>query len=136
VLVAGLYVPKEGVFLGSIPHGKDAQSNSAQANFDGRARMQAPIFWSKVKDREFGPSTTKWHAEDMALFMYESEKKPSGTQYPPGSQMFVWGQYNSADKGGAKPPCMRNKPTKDEKDAWIKPSCSEVLRELGINSCF
>jgi hypothetical protein len=133
ILVAGLYVPGEGVFMGSIPHGKDAQSISAQANLDGRARTQAPIFWSKVKDREFGPGTTKWHAEDMAILMYESERRPSGTTYPSGSQMFIWGQYFTGDRIGPKAPCRRDRPTQHENNAWISPSCSDVMQKLGIS---
>jgi hypothetical protein len=136
VLVAGLWVPKEGVFMGSIPHGMVNDQMSAQVRFDGRATLLAPILWSQVKGRKFGPATTKWHAEDMAMFVYESERRPSGTKYPDGSKMFVWGQYNSADKGGAKPPCRRNKSTQNPKDAWINPSCAQVLQGLGIYSCY
>jgi hypothetical protein len=137
VLVAGLWVPKEGVFMGSIPHGVVPGSGyTAQALFDSRATKSAPILWSVVSERTYGPSTTKWHAEDMAMLVYESERRPTGTKYPPGSRMFVWGQYNSADKGGVKPPCRRDGPTNDEEAAWINPSCSDVLRKLGIYDCY
>ncbi|KAI8930527.1 hypothetical protein NX059_012127 [Plenodomus lindquistii] len=65
-LVAALWVPGVGVYLGSIPHGTEPTGITVQAAFDGRLRTQAPVLWGQVKDRTY-QGTSKWHAEDMAM---------------------------------------------------------------------
>jgi hypothetical protein len=130
VLVAALWVPGVGVYLGSIPHGKMRNSGdmSAQVGFDGMLRGQAPILWEQVRDRT-AVNTSKYHAEDMAMYMYEKLEKPRGPGYPPNSYMIVYGQYDKNDKVGPKPPCTG--PTSPGSDG-INPSCKTTLRNLGI----
>jgi hypothetical protein len=128
VLVAALWVPGAGVYLGSIPHGTDGGSASVQAVMDGKIRTQAPILWQQVKDRTY-ENTSKWHAEDMAMYVYEREERPTGTRYPANSYIMTWGQYDGRSKSGPAPPCQGIRNGKG-----IEPSCAEVLRNLRISS--
>jgi hypothetical protein len=127
VMVAGLWVPGKGIYLGSVPHGNLISGLSAQAVFDSRLRAEAPILWEKVKSRTVRGGRSKWHAEDMAMYVYEREEKPTGERHPVGSYMFVWRQYNRADPRGPKPPCS-TRPGRD----GITPNCHKVLQDLRI----
>jgi hypothetical protein len=129
VLVAALWVPGAGVYLGSIPHGTNGANNAeVQVLMDGRIRAEAPILWQQVKTRTY-KNTSKWHAEDMAMYVYEREERPTGTQYPANSYIMTWGQYDGRDKSGPKPPCD----LKANGDG-IDPPCDRVLRNLRISS--
>ncbi|KAF2818933.1 hypothetical protein CC86DRAFT_388621 [Ophiobolus disseminans] len=130
ILVAALWVPRVGVYLGTVPHGTPSGSSmSTQVQMDSRIRTQAPLLWRQVKDRAY-KDTSKWHAEDMAMLEYEKEEKPTGTTYP-SSYMITYGQYSKNDKAGPKPPCQGvNRDT----GKGINPSCSTVLQNLGITN--
>jgi hypothetical protein len=131
VLVAALWVQGAGVYMGSIPHGTPVGSSSisVQVAFDGMLRSQAPVLWEQVKLRQY-QNTSKWHAEDMAMYVFERERRPTGPKYPANSYMVVYGQYDGRDKAGPKPPCRGM----NDKGDGIQPSCAQVLRALGITS--
>ncbi|KAH7396095.1 hypothetical protein BKA66DRAFT_596608 [Pyrenochaeta sp. MPI-SDFR-AT-0127] len=127
-IVAALWVRGKGVYLGSVPRGQNGQF-SAQAALDSLLRSQAPILWSVVNERKILAGRNKWHAEDMAMYVYEREEKPQGPGYPPNSYMVVYGQYDKQDKAGPKDPCGSSGDS-----AKIRPSCSDVLHALHIES--
>ncbi|KAF2820795.1 hypothetical protein CC86DRAFT_427631 [Ophiobolus disseminans] len=127
ILVAALWVPRVGVYLGTVPHGTPSGSSmSAQVQMDSRIRTQAPLLWRQTEHRTY-KDTSKWHAEDMAMFVYEREEKPTGTKYPT-SYMVVYGQYEQGDKVGPKPPCRGV----NQAGKGIDPACRDVLKELGV----
>ncbi|KAF2828287.1 hypothetical protein CC86DRAFT_405290 [Ophiobolus disseminans] len=71
ILVAALWVPGVGLYLGSIPHGDYPGSTmTAQARMDSLIRAEAPLLWQQVQHRT-SKGTPKWHAEDTAMLMYE-----------------------------------------------------------------
>jgi hypothetical protein len=125
-IVAALWVRGVGMYLGSIPHGQTG-TMPVQAQMNGMIRTQAPVLWSKVQSRVPKRGSIKWHAEDMAMYVYEKEERPTGPLYPPHSYMFAYGQYNGADRVGTKPPCGAA-----GRGAKIEPSCAEVLGKLSL----
>ena len=131
LLVAALWIPGTGVYLGSQVRGTSTLERiSAQARFDNILLNQAKVAWfsGKLKDRE-NHTVTKWHAEDVAMWMFEKEEKPEGPKYPSGSYMVIYGQYNNNDGLGFKKPCG-TRGTQDSSS--ITPGCYTVLKELGI----
>jgi hypothetical protein len=128
VLVAALWVTGVGVYLGSVPHGTMLYSSmTAQVGFHSMLRGQAPLLYRRVKDRT-AVETSIYHAEDMAMYMYEKREKPKGPSYP-NSYMFAWGQYEKGGTVGRKEPCTRlTKPG----GKGINPSCRTTVRDIGI----
>jgi hypothetical protein len=124
-MVAALYVPGTGVYLGSIPHdgGQDAFAQNAPSN--------APRLWSLIKTRKFSEDATgnesKYHAEDMAMFWYEDRQQPQVIQgdYPEFSYISVYGKKPNNDKAEFQDPCSGPR-------ARIRPDCLRVLRDLDI----
>lgn len=130
VIVAALWVQKVGVYLATQPHGTLSGGRfTAQAAFDGMCKASAPVLWHQVADRT-KTGNTKWHAEDAAMYFYESEQHPSGLKYP-SSLMVTFGRYDTTVKQpGFVPPC--GGPSSES--GKLNPSCKKVLSELGIST--
>jgi hypothetical protein len=129
ILVAALWVQGSGVYLGSVPHGKSGDTD-VQVLFDSMLRTQTRLLWQRVKDRIY-KNTVKWHAEDMAMYVYEREERPGGPKYPPNSYMLVFGQYNSQSGAAMRPPCRAEE---NSPKGGITPTCKTVIEDLGIYS--
>jgi hypothetical protein len=70
----------------------------------------------------------------MAMYVYEREERPKGPKYPPGSYMFVYGQYEAKRTAGCpKDPCVAQA---CNRGGGITPTCSKVLGDLGIYTVF
>jgi hypothetical protein len=119
MLVACLYVPRKGYFLGTNPG----------ADGFGRVNGGAPAWWEQVKDRQVTTvGRSKWHAEDVAMVEYEKSlttKLAAGDAYPAGSIMAVYGHYMGETPGpnapGRKSVCGQGN------GATMNPSCYTVL---------
>lgn len=117
-LMAALYVPKQGVYLCSVPDrpGIDKLKSTGST--------EAPAWWSQIQGRQ----PLVFHAEDCAAYLYESALKTKlapGARYPTGSCISVYGtvEKKTADwvnlcSGGGKRP--------------IDPSCTTVFKDLGV----
>ncbi|KAF1957396.1 hypothetical protein CC80DRAFT_43823 [Byssothecium circinans] len=128
-MVAVLWVQGKGAYGGSSPRGK-VGTNFVQDLMDMWLPAKAKVRWKVAKDREkVGNTSTKWHAEDMAMYMYEREERPLGDKYPLNSYMAVYGQYHNRDRAEVKAPCGGY-----ETGAKVYPSCTYVLSKLGIHS--
>jgi hypothetical protein len=69
-----------------------------------------------------------WHAEDMAMFAYESKRKhshPLNRSYPDGSYIATYGRRFVLDPIGFKAPCSGL-------ETRINPNCLIVLNALDI----
>ena len=134
LIVAALWVPSVGVYLGTQPRGMLPPEKiiSAQAGLDSRLKSEAPVLWRVVSGRTY-TGNTKWHAEDTAMWVYEKEKKPQGSTYPARSYMYAHGQYSLVDKASHKSPCGEFENENARSRVSIKPSCYKTLGELGVD---
>ena len=78
LMIAALWVPREGVWLGSVVQGP------GNAEFRRKAPILAPRLWKEVKDRKFTGSSLSshpamYHAEDAAMFWHESNASTGET---------------------------------------------------------
>jgi hypothetical protein len=113
-IVAALFVPNKGVYLGTVPHGKGVD------RVETFAPKNAKRLWEVLGDRN-----SKFHAEDTAMLHAIENKAHNGdSKFPAGSSMATWGKF-------------KNKP-KDEQVAAcgaipvIDPSCQTTLRVMGV----
>lgn len=129
-LVAALYVPTIGVFVGSIPRSKGTASK-----LFGMAEKYPD--YSKLLSYRLGGASPdqmdyeKFHAEDMAISnaiskMAETMDAEEIEGMLKNSKIAIWGKYSKSDKEGHKSPCGTTG------DSKMNPSCLTVLRELGI----
>jgi hypothetical protein len=124
-IVAALYIPGRGVYLGSIPH------NGGQTAFAQNAPAAAPRLWRQIALREFTEDATgnesKYHAEDMAMYWFEDRQQPQvfTGSYPPFSYMAVYGKKPTDDRAKPQDPCSG--PYRR-----INPDCLATLRVLDI----
>jgi hypothetical protein len=113
-IVAALFVPNKGVYLGTVPHGKGVYW------VETFAPENAKRLWEVLGDRNH-----KYHAEDTAmLHAIENKAHDGDSKFPAGSAMATWGKF-------------KNKP-KDEQVAAcgaipvVDPSCQTTLRVMGV----
>jgi hypothetical protein len=124
-MVAALFVPERGVYLGSIPH------DGGQAAFAQDAPNHAPGLWGRIEGREYTRDATgnesKYHAEDMAMFWYEDRQQPQVIRgrYPEFSYMVVYGKKPNDRRADYQDPC-------GGPYARIRPNCMAVLRDLNV----
>ena len=129
-LVAALWVPRNGVYLGSIPHARPGafeDDEHVEIAFESLADNLAPVMWRHAESRSTGAdqrSETRFHAEHMALLTYEMKAKPKD-RYPNDCFIAVYGQYSRFDNLGPKRPCQSGN---------YAPSCSILLRALDIDT--
>ena len=131
-LVAALYVPSEGIWLGSIPHGNGPGGVSAQDYFATRCLVDAPRLWREIRGRtRVGAYTgSLWHAEDAALLYFEETRGIGRIRgdYPDFSFIAVYGQRFDNDPVGFQDLCVRNL----GRAGGVEPDCFDVARELDI----
>lgn len=138
-MLAALWVPSVGVYFGTVPRGRvEIQGQRGEMReelyedmttwFRRSAPENAPIMWESVKGREVKEKGASiWHAEDMAMYGYESSENAQDYK---GTYLSVFGKYNSADTAGFKKPCGSSGSGK------IEPGCFQVLKDLEIGNKF
>lgn len=129
-LVAALYIPKLGVFAGSIPR----SAKTAVKLFE---MAQKYPDYSKVLNQRLGGASPdqmnnpedQFHAEDMVIGRAISKMAEKNMDIEEGlmtSKITIWGVYGKGGKEGNKPPCGTTG------DSKINPSCLLTLQILGI----
>jgi hypothetical protein len=126
-LVAALWIPERGVYLGSIPH------DGGQTAFSQNAPTSAPRLWGLIEDRtrDFRGGATGsesiYHAEDMAMYWFEDRQQPQVItgHYPEFSFMAVYGKKATDAQLSNQQPCTGIY-------ARIIPNCRSVLNILDI----
>lgn len=126
-LVAALWIPGRGVYLGSIPH------NGGQTAFSENAPVNAPRLWGLIDDRTHNfdggaiGSESIYHAEDMAMYWFEDRQQPQVITgpYPEFSYMAVYGKKATDSRPQDQQPCTGVY-------ARIIPNCRRVLNALDI----
>jgi hypothetical protein len=125
--VAALWIRGNGVYLGSIPHG------GGQQVFRLQLPEAAPKLFAKISQRQrtvFAPRPdyALYHAEDMAMFEFESNRDAAEKDqpYPDGAYMAAYGRAY-----GTQPPAFRQPCTGP--DESIIPACRWTLDALGID---
>lgn len=119
-VVAALFVPNQGVFLGTVPHepGDDKVRTFAPTH--------APVLWEILKDRTTKTKTV-FHAEDMAmLYAIESLAVDGNSKFPAGSMMATWGNVYKMQFDAKMPACGSTGQAK------IDPSCHKTLEDMEI----
>lgn len=122
-VVAALFVPGQGVFLGTPAHG------AGPAKVESFAEANAPFYWvdAKVKDRTV-TGGAKYHAEDIAmLYAIEANAAKGDAEFPKGSKIATWGKVNSMPRDDKMKPCSQSK---------INPTCTKVIKDMGIVSAY
>jgi hypothetical protein len=119
-LVAALWVQGEGVWFGSTVQGAGRYSLS------NLAETYAPRLWEEIKDRGFTPyakpDSALYHAEDAALFWYESRQMQGSrpNPYPWGpTQMYVHGFRFKDGPVGKQEPCSGQFTSIDPNCLWV-----------------
>jgi hypothetical protein len=125
-LVACVFIPGKGFFLGTAPGTKGFHYEPAQA----------PAWWGKVSGRKILiPGRARWHAEDVAMYMFEKSlttKLAVTATYPQNSFMVVWGHFGPlGNQLGDTVPAQKSV-CGQSGTATIDPSCADVLLALGI----
>jgi hypothetical protein len=125
MIVAALWVPGQGVYLGSIPQ------DGGQIAFAQEAPTNAPRLWDAVRGRKYtadaAGSESMFHAEDMAMFWFEDRQQPQRIldSYPQFSFIAVYGKKPNNAKASIQDPCSG--PARK-----INPDCLQVLRQLDV----
>lgn len=124
-LVAALYVPDEGVYLGTIPHG------------DGMSKMKAecpntaPVLWELLGDRTLNDKTKSpslYHAEDAAMwYAYKKRAVASSKRFPAGSMMLTYGNIGGGGQATKVPACNENSKSN------IDPHCQQTMKSMNIS---
>jgi hypothetical protein len=129
-LVSALWVVGDGVWLGSIPHGRDRNTgNGGQRGFgvalsaSGQPRLFAAI-GHRILVHD---GTTLWHAEDVAMLEYENARRDvrPADRYPRLTYITTYGQRFTESRPQFEPPCSGT-------SAKINPTCNTALRQLGV----
>ncbi|KAJ4347686.1 hypothetical protein N0V95_005184 [Ascochyta clinopodiicola] len=117
-IVAALFVPGQGVFLGTVPHGVGVD------NVKKFGPTKAPELW-KVLGGRTSTTSTLYHAEDMAmLHAIESGGQDGNTKFPAGSKMATWGKLTGMPKDNKIAACGA-RPN-------IDPSCRSTLVKMKV----
>jgi hypothetical protein len=133
LIVASLYVPSKGFFLGSQPH------TGTFVSVHVPVMTQAPNWWSIVRHRDH----LYLHAEDTAMYWFERNQTTelvAGMEYPKGSYMAVYGHFGEHGMPGSAhyrrgdEAASEQNPCGSSGNAGIDPSCFDTLRTLGIKN--
>jgi hypothetical protein len=122
-IVAAVWEPGAGVWFGSTVQGAGHETMKAKCpNF-------APHLWIILRNRAYAPnvppgSTALFHAEDAALFWYESTQQQGArlNPYPLGTGMYVYGFRFRNEAVGRREPY-------GGPDAKIIPTCLTVVKD-------
>jgi hypothetical protein len=121
-VVAAVWEPGVGVWFGSTVQG------AGHDTMKSKCPSLAPRLWTILRTREYAPnvpqgSTALFHAEDAALFWYESGQQQVArpNPYPFGTGMYVYGFRFPNEVVGRREPCSGP-------DAKIIPSCLTVVK--------
>jgi hypothetical protein len=118
-VVAALFVPHQGVFIGTVPHGLGV------FKVQKSAPVSAPQLWKILKTRT-SKTETLYHAEDMAmLYAIESKAVDGNGKFPAGSRIAAWGKVNNMPKDKEMAPC--------DLGSSIVPNCRSTVRDMGIS---
>lgn len=123
LLMAALWIRGDGIFFGSVPH------DGGQTEFHISAEVRAPRLWKEVKSRSRvnrNDGGLLWHAEDMAMYVFESMRAPILGYYPDGAFLALYGRLERDGRLGTQAPCSGD-------SAKIFPSCLMVLNKLDVN---
>jgi hypothetical protein len=122
-VVAAVWEPGVGVWFGSTVQG--AGHNTIKA----KCPTLAPRLWNEIGTRDYAlgvrpGSTALFHAEDAALFWYESKQQQGArpNPYPWGTGMYIHGFRFLGEQVGRREPCSGP-------DAKIKPTCLTVVKD-------
>ncbi|KAJ8116086.1 hypothetical protein OPT61_g2414 [Boeremia exigua] len=122
LVVAALFVPEQGVFIGSPAHG------SGPAKVESFAKASAKFLWKKLETRQWNGIGSKYHAEDIAmLYAIEIGAVSGDTVFPAGSKIAAWGKVGSMVRDDKMKPCTQGN---------ISPGCSATIRDMGIGSAY
>lgn len=117
-IVAALFVPRQGVFLGTVPHGVGVDKVKEFGP------TKAPELWKEI-GRRTSTTSTFYHAEDMAmLHAIESGGQDGNTKFPAGSKMATWGKLAGMPKDNKIAACGA-RPN-------INPSCRSTLEKMKV----
>jgi hypothetical protein len=121
-VLAAVWVPGEGVWFGSTVQG------AGHNTFKAQAQTLAPELARAIGTRTFsGTSQSQtpalFHAEDAALFWYESRQLQGARPDPYCGpvRMYIYGHRFPGEPAGALAPC-------GTPNASIRPSCYDVVR--------
>ena len=121
-VVAALFVPGQGVFIGSPAHG------NGPAKVESFAKANAPTLWGFMEFRTWNGQGSKYHAEDVAmLYAIEAGAVKGNTFFPAGSKIAAWGKVGKMSADNKMPPCT---------DGNITPGCSETIGDMKIASAY
>jgi hypothetical protein len=121
-VVAALYVPGQGVFLGTPAHG------TGPAKVVSFAKAKAPTLWEFLEFRTVSGSGSKYHAEDIAmLYAIEIGAVKGNAKFPNGSKIATWGKVNGMPRDDRMRPCSNGN---------ILPSCTETISDMNIDSAY
>jgi hypothetical protein len=122
MVVAALFVPGRGVFIGSPAHGKGPEK------VESFAKDNAPTLWRYLQERTLTKPGSKYHAEDVAmLYAIEAGAVKGNTKFPPGSKIAAWGKVGTMPRGDKMPPCTNGN---------ITPGCIVNIENMGIASAY
>lgn len=117
-IVAALFIPGQGVFLGTVPHGVGVD----KVKEFGPAK--APELWKEIGHRTSRTSTL-YHAEDMAmLHAIESGGQDGNKKFPAGSKMATWGKLSGMPNDKKIAACGAS--------PNIDPSCRSTLKKMEV----
>ncbi|KAF9699263.1 hypothetical protein EKO04_002870 [Ascochyta lentis] len=122
LVIAALFVPGHGVFIGSPAHG------SGPAKVKSFAEANAKFLWKKLDTRKWNGVGSKYHAEDIAmLYAIETGAVSGDTKFPAGSKIAAWGKVGTMTKDDKMKPCSQGN---------INPGCSATIRDMDIDSAY
>jgi hypothetical protein len=124
ILVAALYVPLEGVYLGTVPHG------TGMAKMKSVGPTTAPVLWEVLGDRSINDkdkSPSLYHAEDAAMwYAYQKGAVDLKKRFPAGSIMLTYGKIG----GGGQ--AMKIKACNVESKSNIDPHCEQTMKAMNV----
>jgi cell division septation protein DedD len=124
ILVAALYVPNKGVYLGTVVHG------AGEAKMKTEAPKSAPALWEILGDRVIlkkEKSQTLFHAEDAAMwYAYKKGAVPAKSLFPSGTILTTWGKVVGGGQATYIAPCSK------ESDSNIEENCTKVLKVMRV----
>ncbi|KAF9697433.1 hypothetical protein EKO04_005085 [Ascochyta lentis] len=123
ILVAALYVPNKGVYLGTVVH------DDGEAKMKAEAPISAPVLWEVLSEREtIDPkkSQTLFHAEDAAMwYAYKKGAVTKTSKFPQGSIITTWGKIPGGGQATYIEPCS------ESTGSNIRENCKKTLSILG-----
>jgi hypothetical protein len=125
LLVAALYVPKHGVYFGTIPH------RGGEDKFKAECESFTALWVGILNERNLKSkkgSEQLYHAEDAAmLYAFKKGAFGNGEKFPPGSRMVTFGEERAA---GTRP--QRVAACSAKQNSNIEPDCHQTLSFMGV----